>query len=77
MAQGAERAGSTFRGVGLEYDRAVYDKATQLVESKGLGWQITLEHGNVLDMAMDELDSATCIFVYVRYCYISIYNVHL
>eukprot|EP01031_Cornospumella_fuschlensis_P029598 gene29598-35731_t len=51
----------SIRAVGVEYDLAVYEKATKLVNDHNLG-QIILLHDNVLNV---DFDSATAIFVYL------------
>lgn len=50
------------KATGVEYDRSVYDRAVQLVAASQLSEQITIIHGNVLDV---EFGDATSIFVYL------------
>ncbi len=52
----------SIRGVGIEYDKLIFDRAVSAVSSNNLSDQINLLHENVLNV---DFSSATVIFLYL------------
>jgi len=56
------RLHETIRGIGIEYDSLLCDRARTAVEAAGLSGRVVVYHQNVVDC---DLTSATAIFVYL------------
>lgn len=64
LVRACQRCDGGFRGVGIEYDLEVFQRAQSLVSNAGktISSQIQLHHDNVLNV---DLSPASCIFVYL------------